>query len=189
MTIGRLATALAVSLALFGTPPTHAQAPGGRTPQLVQQLSALLDTAKLDSIAARMEGTEDEFVAALYFPGAQLLVVSATYSVPALLNEKILLRNYRDVYIDLHSATDPETRVLVEDMRADGIRPTRAGENEPFDIYTKGLGANRFPFDGAWRSRKTSEEDYMKAFADADVQYARMLASLIAELERNAASQ
>jgi hypothetical protein len=177
---GQIAAALVVSCVLLGPPAVQADGAGGRTVELVQQLTKLMDARKLDSLAAREQGSNDEFVAALYFPGAQLLVISARYTVPALLNEQILLGNYRDVYIDLHSATDPETRVLIEDMRANGLFPTRTGEDDAFDIYSR--GNLRLAFDGDWRRQKMSEEQYKKHFAEAEAHYVRMLESLIAHL-------
>ena len=66
--------------------------------------SQLLDQAKLDAIAAKDPAANDAFVAALYFPGSQLLVVGARYQVPMLLNERIAKKEYREVYTDLNSA-------------------------------------------------------------------------------------
>jgi hypothetical protein len=151
-----------------------------RTVALARELTTLLDQQKLDAVAAR-QGSADRFVAALYFPGSQLLVVSANYAAPPLLNEKILLRRYKEAYMDLSAASDPATKVLIEDLRADGIRPIRA-ENQPFDVYTRGT-AGAFPFDGEWKKRKLSEEEYRKTFGDADAEYVRMLESLIAQLK------
>jgi hypothetical protein len=152
---------------------------------LAQELTKLLDQQKLDSVAARDPKSNDNFVAALYFPGAQLLVVGAKYTAPSLLNEKITQRNYRDVYIDLNAATDPATKILVEDLQADGLRPRR-DDDQPFDSYTKGVGA-RFAFDGDWRRRKVSEDEYFRTFTDAETQYTRMLEVLIAELKKTPA--
>jgi hypothetical protein len=78
-----------------------------KTVALVSELVKLLDAAKADSIAAQQPGTPDQFVGALYFSGSQLLVVSAKYSVPQLLTEKLAKKSYQDVYIDLNSASDP----------------------------------------------------------------------------------
>jgi hypothetical protein len=153
-----------------------------RTRTLAQELATLLDAQKLDSVAARDPATPDQFVAALYFPQAQLLVVSAKYTAPALLNEKILQRNYRDVYIDLNAATDPATKVLVEDLQANGLR-SRRNEDEPFDSYTKGRDA-RLAFDGDWRKQKLTEDNYYRTFDDAAAQYAHMLELLIGELKK-----
>jgi hypothetical protein len=48
-------------------------------------LATLLDRGKLDSVAARVPGSEDSFVAALYIPGQQLILVSGRYAAPSLL--------------------------------------------------------------------------------------------------------
>lgn len=129
-----------------------------------KELAQLLQSRKLDSIAARHPGAADEFVAALHFPG-QLLVVWARYSAPALLNEKILKGEYRDVYIDLNSAAIADSRTLITDLGADGLKATRE-DNEPFDQQDRADKGIRF--DGNWREDKMSEQEYMKIFAQAD---------------------
>src|SRR5215203_6480725 len=150
-----------------------------RTVALAHELTGMLDHAKLDSIATRQAGSDDVFVAALYFPG-QLLVVSSKYAVPALLNERIAQSKYRDAYIDLNVAVDPATKVFIEDMGADGIRARRS--EKAFDIYSK--GETRFPFDGDWKKRKLTEDTYMATFAEAEAQYVRMLEALIAQMKK-----
>lgn len=157
----------------------------GATHALTQQLTTILDQKKLDAVAARDPGTPDSFVAALYFPGAQLLVVRAKYSAPSLLNEKIMAGNYRDVYIDLNAASDPATKILIEDLQADGLR-ARRDDDHPFDSYTKGGGA-RFSFDEEWRKRKVSEDEYFRTFSEAEAQYAKMLEVLMTELKKEPA--
>src|SRR5688572_1633223 len=71
---------------------------------LAKLLSATLDAAKLDSVAAKDPASPDGFCAALYFGGAQLLVVSAKYPVPQHLLERLAKKEYRDVYLDLNGA-------------------------------------------------------------------------------------
>jgi hypothetical protein len=121
-------------------------------------------------------------VAALYFPGFQLLVVSAKYSVPVLLTEKLGTKNYKEVYIDLNSASVPQSKIFVEDLGGDGLKARRE-ENRPFDTYESG-GGTRIAFDGDWRKQKLTEEDYTKAFAAADDEYAKILALLVSQLKK-----
>jgi hypothetical protein len=157
-----------------------ADAQESRTAPLVKELTALLAQHKLDSIAARHPGGADQFVAALYFPG-QLLVVSARTSAPAVVNEKLIRREFRDIYIDLNSASIPESREMFTDGGADGLRPRRE-PNQPFDMHdTAGKGIR---FDGNWREDRMSEEDYMKWFSQADDAYVTALQALLAELKR-----
>jgi hypothetical protein len=162
---------------------TRCFAQESKTVALAKQLTELLDHSKLDSIAARVAGSTDQFVAALYFPGAQLLVIGAKYSAPPLLYERVLMRKYRDVYLDLNAATDPSTRVVIEDIEANGLRARRASK-ESFDFYTKGTGS-RMAFDGEWKKQKVSEEQYFTTFTEADSAYTQMLESLIAEAKRS----
>jgi len=172
-----------LTLAVASLLAAPAVAQDSRSVALAQELAGMLERAKLTSIATRQAGTEDVFVAALFFPG-QLLVVSSKYAVPALLNERIAQRNDRDAYIDLNVAVDPATKVFIEDMGADGIRSRRSAA--AFDIYSK--GDKRFPFDGEWKKRKLSEETYNATFSEADAHYVRMLESLIAEMKKRQGS-
>jgi hypothetical protein len=95
--------------------------------------------------------------------------------------EKIARSEFRDVYIDLNSAADPQSRVLVTDLGADGLKARREA-NQPFDAQdAHGKGIR---FDGNWREDKMSEEDYMKAFAEADQNYTAALQVLIGALKK-----
>jgi hypothetical protein len=170
-----LAVAVAASLA----PALQAQE--GKSVALVKQLVAALDAAKLDSIAAKDPAAPDTFVAALYFPGAQLLVVSAKYAAPQLLDARIARKEYRDTYIDLSSASVAETKVFVQDAGADGLR-AKHEEGQAFDIY-ESAGKSTM-FDGDWKKQKLSEQDYMKAFTSADNRYAEMLSALLEQLKK-----
>jgi hypothetical protein len=148
---------------------------------LAKQLAAALDAAKLDSVAARDPSQEDKFFAVLYFPGLELLTVSAKYSVPSLIGVKLAQRSYKDVYIDLNSASLVESKLFIEDMGADGLQ-IKHEDNKPFDSVT--TGAKQMMFDGEWKKQKVSEDDYKKAFADADEKYSQILTALIAQLKK-----
>src|SRR3979409_724721 len=125
------AAVVAVSIAV----PALAQE--SKSAPLAKQLTAALDAGKLDSIAAKDPSAPDLFVAALYFPGAQLLVVSAKYSVPQLLNERLTKREYRDVYLDLNGASVADTKVFIEDPGADGLK-VKHEDNTAFDAIEMG---------------------------------------------------
>jgi hypothetical protein len=170
---GSLAACLVLSLA------TPASAQEGKSAALAKQLASALDAAKLDSIAARDPGAPDVFVAALYFPGTQLLCVSGRYSAPQLLNDRLAKKEYRDVYLDLNGAATE--KILIEDSGLDGLKAKREA-NQPFDqVETAG---KRTMFDGDWKQQKLSEQDYMKAFSAADERYAQILTALLAQLKK-----
>src|SRR5687767_9221868 len=108
----------------FAPASTYAQ-DTTKTTGLVGELVKLMDAAKADSIAAPVPGAPDQFVGALYFSGSQLLVVSAKYSAPQLLTEKLAKKSYQDIYIDLNSASVPNTKVFISDLGADGLKAKR----------------------------------------------------------------
>ena len=170
--------ALAAAFLLFAS-PVFAQEP--KSAALAVELAKMLDQMKVDSIAAKHPGAPDQFVGALYFPGSQLLVVTAKYQVPELMNNKLATKEYRDIYIDLNSAAMPNTKVFVSDLGIDGLKSKRE-DNQPYDtIELRGKNLN---FDGNWRAAKLSEEEYMKGYQQAEEEYVKMLQALLQELKK-----
>jgi hypothetical protein len=172
-------TPAAVCLALLF--PTSAVAQESKSAVAAKELTQALDAAKLDSIAAADPADPSSFVAALYFPGAQLLVVSAKYSAPSLLVTKIGTKEYRDVYIDLQSASVAGSKIFVQDQLANGLLVKPADENAA-DVWE---ASKTVTFDGDWRKAKLSEDEYNKAFAEADAKYAEMLSVLLKSTKRS----
>lgn len=144
-------------------------------------LSETLDRLKLDSIAAADPAEPGLFVAALYFPGAQLLVVSAKYSAPTLMNGKLTKKDYRDAYIDLSSASIAGSKIFIMDQGANGLL-AKPAEEQGADSWEQGNKTTSF--DGDWKRAKLSEEEYMKTFSTADERYARILALLAAQAKQ-----
>jgi len=138
----------------------------------------LLDAANLDSIAANIAG--DEYVGALYFFGSQLLVVKARYVAPEHMDAQVASGNYRDVYIDLNSASVPESKILISDAGVNGLQ-ARRGDNQPFD--TVDIGGKSYAFDGEWDDADLSEEEYTEAFEMSDAEYTGMLEALVAQVK------
>jgi hypothetical protein len=172
---------LLVAACVLAVSAEAAMAQESRSAPLAKQLTGLLDKAKLDAIAAKEAGEKDHYVAALYFSGSQLLVIEARYSVPVLLDEKLAKRDFREIYMDLNSASAPESRVFIVDLGANGLMPKR-DENQPYDTYE--AGPKRVQFDGDWKKQQLTEEEYMKLFAAADAEYAKMLTSLIGQAKK-----
>ena len=100
--------------------PVAAAAQESKSAPLAKQLAQVLDQAKLESIAAA-DPTTGAFVAALYIPGTQLLVVSGMFDAPAIGAERISRKEYRDLYMDLQGAAKAGTRVFAQDVSADGL--------------------------------------------------------------------
>jgi len=174
----KLLAAASVALLLLST---VAAAQESKSAPLAKQLAAALEAAKLDCIAAKDPSAPDVFVAALYFPGVQLLVVSGKYSVPQLLNDRLVKKEYRDTYLDLNGAALPASKIFIEDPGADGLKAKRE-ENQAFDSYE--AEGKRTMFDGDWKRQKLTEQEYMKAFSAADERYTQILMALIGQLKK-----
>lgn len=148
-----------------------------RSAALAQQLGAALLEHKLEAVAARDPEGADRFVAALFFPDSQLLVISASYPSPSLLDEKLARKNYRDVYLDLGTTQFADTSLFFQDMKADGLCEHR---NQTADILYEG-GASTI-FDGDWKKHSPSERAYEQKFAEMDDRYSRLLELLLTQL-------
>jgi hypothetical protein len=173
---------LALTPALPGIAATEQES---KSAVAARELAQVLDAAKLDSIAAADPAKPGSWVAALYFKDGQLLVVSAQYAAPSLFVDKAKAREYRDIYIDLNSASVTGTKVFVQDQNADGIafKPEGDAGADMWEAQGKTI-----VFDGEWKKAKLSEEEYQKTFANADDQYAKMLSLLIAQAKPKAGS-
>jgi hypothetical protein len=178
-TSDRLAGVLGTALLAILLLPALADAQPSRSAPLAKQLAQMLEERKLDSVAAHVPNGDDRYVAALFFPNLQFLVVSARYSAPVFIEERLRSREYREVYIDLNSASIAGSKVFYEDLRADGFTAQPDGAPDSFEAEGK-----RIVFDGEPRKQKLSEREYADRFAEADAQYARMLELLIAELKK-----
>jgi len=171
----------AVALAVAVTCTPVAAQDAGKSPALARELTQLLDARKLDSIAGADSQDLGTYVAALYYPGTELLVVSAKYAAPPLLTEKIGHQNYRDVYIDLNGAAVAGSKLWVEDLFADGLVARPGSGSQAADSCE--IGGQKVVFNGDWKKAKMSQADYTKAYAQADEAYARALKILINQLK------
>ncbi len=161
--------------------PLRAADQASKSAPVAQELTKQLDTSKLQHIAARDPNDPTRFFAVMYMPGVQIVAVSGTYAAPILLNEKLLQKKYQDIYIDLSSASDRNSRQTFEDLRADGF-PAGKLKNQPGDTFEH--AGQRVIFDFDWKKQKLSEKDFLDKLATADAEYARILNLLLAELKK-----
>lgn len=148
----------------------------GQSAALAKELAAAMASGNLPAVAAEGVNQPNEFVAALAYPG-MLLVVSAKYEPAVLMKERITKKEYREVYMDLQSASVAGSKVFVTDVGADGLKSKSA---DSVDTGDKSLS-----FDGEWRKSKlASEQDYTKALSDAEASYAKVLTQLLAGLKK-----
>ena len=168
---GTLGALGVLSLLAAGT----ASAQESKSAALAKELATKLGAAKLTSIANRDASQPDVYVAAMYFPGT-LLVVSAKFPVPAALDDKLLKKDYQDVYADLQAGAGTVNKVFVQDIGADGLKYKTSDSVD--------AGSGSMTFDGDWKKAKAaSQQEYQKAFANRDEQYVRMLTALLARVD------
>ena len=157
-----------------------AQAPASKSAPLAVELVKLLDSMKLDSVAGSRSA--NEYVAAMYFPGSQLVVVNAKTTVPDRMKYLILQKSYKDLYVELNGAVDQSSKTFISDLGANGLQFKRE-KNQPFD--TVDAAGKSTPLDGDWRKAKISEQEYTKIYQAHDEAYSQMLQALIATLKRS----
>ncbi|MBA2303290.1 MAG: hypothetical protein H0W08_11715 [Acidobacteria bacterium] len=143
---------------------------------LARQLTQALDAAKIDAMAAA-DPTTGGFVAVLYIPGTQLLVVSGKFELPDIGTHRIDKKEFRELYMDLMGASLAGSRQFATDVSCDGMLFKAAG-GAPGDTWERDNKTQ--VFEGAKKS-KLSDEQYVKAYGEADAQYARFLELLVAQ--------
>jgi hypothetical protein len=159
--------------------PAVASAQDSKSSPPVIELVKLLDTMKLDSFAVK-GSSPNEYVGALYFPGSQLLVVTAKFDTPWRADSLLEQKNYRDLYIELNSASLPQSKMFVSDLGANGLRFKKDGNT--YD--TADVGGKTYNFDGDWKKAKITEDDYSKTYSTSDQQYTQMIQMLLAGLKK-----
>lgn len=150
----------------------------GASSAMAGELTTLMTGRHLDTIAAQDSEHPDRSVAALLIPGAQLLVVSATYPNPGELQAQIAQKNYRDVYAALQQPVAQQTRVFFIDAACDGLR---SGGDAVDVMYEK--GTQQMLFDGRWKPQGFTEAAYTKKVDAAEQEYSRLLTLLTAALK------
>jgi hypothetical protein len=176
-TIRRLSSIALAAILLLAT---AASAQDSKSATSVTELVKMLDSMKLDSFAVK-GASANEYVGALYFPGSQLLVVSAKFDTPWRADSLLEMKNYRDLYIELNSASVPQSKVFVSDLSANGLRSKKDGT-----LYdTVDIGGKTFNFDGDWKKAKITADDYTKTYSTTDEQYTQMIQVLLAGLKKS----
>lgn len=173
------AIAAAVSFSLVV--PVAAQ--DSKSAPLARELAQLLEASKADSIGAA-DPTTGGFVAAIYIPGTQLLVAGGKFATPDIGTYRIGQKEFRELYMDLTGGSDPASRIFAEDMSANGILP-KTSRDIPADTWA--VAGTKHAFEGP-KKAKLKDEEYTRLYAEADAQYARILALLISQAKPKSGS-
>jgi len=139
-------------------------------------LTRALDRAGLNAIAAAVPNEPGTFVAALYQPGRNLLVVSASHPSGERISNGIAMHRHREVYLNLLGTPTPQGKFYVRDANADGILSALPGSDD-VDVLQEN-GVRQTAFNGDTKSQGLSSSDYDARLAAADARYARLLTVL-----------
>jgi hypothetical protein len=172
--VGRILGTAAVVATLAGT--AQAEDRVSKSAEAAALLTKQLEQAKLQYIAVKDPSEDGRFIAAVHFPGTNLMVISARYAAPALINEKLILRKFQEAYVDLNAASERASRIFVEDMLANGF-PMSKKKDQPTDAFE--TSGKRIVFDFDWRKQKLTQDEYFSSLSSADEQYTRMLKLLM----------
>jgi hypothetical protein len=148
-----------------------------RSPEAARQLVELMQAQNMDAFAAEDPLQPRRFVAAMLVPDVQLLVVVAESTAAEYLRSQLSQRDYRDVYLTLHSSAVPRTKLFIQDMACDGLND-RGGNLDI--IYAQ--ASTQTVFDGDWRAQNLTKGAYEEKLQNADRSYADALALLVRAL-------
>jgi hypothetical protein len=191
---GRLILATAIGAALAIGPAAFAlsaagQAPAAASASKAKELIGLMQSKKLEAIAARDPDKSGRYLAALHIPNVQLLVVSASYAKPSDLDARLYYKDFMGAYIDLNTSIHSSDKTFIEDALCDGLI-AQPGKSLVHDSAR--LGTQNRVFDGDFagpnqkNSKKISQDAYLKLFSTAEEQYIRVLGVLIEEAKKQA---
>jgi hypothetical protein len=178
---------LLVAAALAASLPIAARSPAPTaSAQAARSLVYLLDNGQRQAVAAVDPAEDGAFVAALYIPGGQLLVVRARHPSADAVRYRIDAGQYREVYLDLQATPDPKGKFFVQDANANGILSAVQGSGDVDVLYEDGV--RQTLFDGKARAQGLTAAEYDAKLAAADAKYADMLKLLAAKLQRGDAN-
>jgi hypothetical protein len=190
--LGRFVLVSMTGLVLTLGPSLSAQAPGSSaagaaSAPKVKELITLMQTKKLEAVAAKDPSASGRFIAALHIPSVQLLVVSAQYSMPGELDSRLYYKDYMGAYVDLNTSVHSKDKTFIEDALCDGL-VALPGKSLARDSAL--IGTDRQIFDGDFakpsqrNSKKVPHDVYHKRFSTAEERYVRVLGVLIEEVKK-----
>ncbi|HET7697534.1 MAG TPA: hypothetical protein VFK57_17590 [Vicinamibacterales bacterium] len=156
-----------------GAPPPPA------SPELARKLMSVMAERGLQTMAARDPAASDRFVAAMAFPGVQLLVVAGRHTSPMLVESQLAHKQFAEVYAELQSAAVADGKLFFQDMGGDGLE----GNTEAVDVMYE-QGSKQTLFDGDWKRMKLSKEAYEKRLSEADQRYTELLKILVSSVSK-----
>lgn len=149
-----------------------------RSSGLTKELAGLMTARQMDAVAAADPQTPGRFVAAMFFPGVQMLVIAARHPAPTQVQPYLDYKRYGDVYALLQEPSLNDSKVFIQDLGCDGLQ---AQDGTADVMYER--GTTQTLFDANWKKRGISETVFQQKLHDADTEYSRMLSVLIGALK------
>ncbi len=143
-----------------------------RSRELAVKLTDALSERQMDAIAAKDPARDKGYTAALFFPGSQLLVVSADYPSPAYLDQVLQASDYKGAYSALYSSAIADTKLFIMDLGADGLH---AGANQPIDVVFERV-VDKTVLDGGSDKKAAN---YARRLMSLDERYSAVLQVLL----------
>ena len=141
------------------------------------ELVAAMTTQKVTAFAVEDPATPTRFVAALLFPGTQLLIVGAASTSADYLKAQIAQQQHAEVYAALNASAVPETMLFFQDMGCDGLNR----DGEQVDVMYDESG-RQVLFDGKGKASGLSKNEFAAKFDSAETQYTAMVTLLLRSL-------
>ena len=182
MTMRTLTSALAISAVCLV--PLTAESVKVQSPETVRQLVASMKQAGLSAIATRDPGRPGNYVAAMLFPGVQLLVIRAQTTAPEYVEAELAAGRYEAVYNALHQGV-PASKLFVQDMGSDGLGGADGGLADI--IYRHGV--DQHVLNGDHKAAKLSAPKYAALVGELDRQYTQVLGLLLESANHRASSR
>ena len=169
-----LLTAAVVAAVLVQPRLVLAQDGKAGSPVTTKELVATMTTQQLTAFAVQDPAAPTRFVAALLFPGTQLLMVAAVSTSPDYIKAQLAQKEYAEVYSALNASAAPETKLFFQDMGCDGL----SRDGEQVDVMYDESG-RQVLFDGQGKISGLSKNEYAATFGTAETQYTAMVTVLL----------
>jgi hypothetical protein len=161
--------------------------PVAQSPAKVKELVELMKSRELTAFAVRDPEGSGRFVAVLFIPNVQLMVVAANYQRSTDIEYRLYHKEYMTAYQDLNSGVMASNKVFLEDTMADGLvlKPAKNMAGDTIEV-----GEDRRVFDGEFadprkrNDKRVPQVEYFTAFTEADARYTRLLGLILAEMKK-----
>jgi hypothetical protein len=151
--------------------------PEPKSASLAKQLVTAMAARQIEAMAAVDPAEPTRIIAALSFPGVQLLVMSSEHKSFDYLKLQIEKRQFREVY-DALQFGPPASRLFFHDIGCDGFVT-----GEYVDLYYEGA-SKRTMFDGNYMAQSMTELEYAEKRKTAEEKYVHSLNVLLEAIKK-----